>query len=39
MAQWEYKALTYGIEGKVMYSLRFREESSRRSTARKSAPA
>ena len=30
MPQWEYKSLTYGIEGKVVYSLRFWEDSSRR---------
>src|SRR5262245_42529257 len=30
MAQWEYKTLTYGIEGKVVYSLRFWEDASRR---------
>jgi hypothetical protein len=30
MPQWEYKTLTYGIEGKVMYSLRFWEDASRR---------
>jgi hypothetical protein len=30
MLQWEYKSLTYGVEGKVVYSLRFWEDSSRR---------
>jgi hypothetical protein len=30
MAQWEYKTLTYGIEGKVVYSLRFWVDASRR---------
>jgi len=30
MAQWEYKSLTYGKEGKVVYSLRFWEDASRR---------
>ena len=30
MPQWEYKTIAYGIEGKVVYSLRFWEDSSRR---------
>jgi hypothetical protein len=30
MPQWEYKTLTCGIEGKVVYSLRFWEDASRR---------
>ena len=30
MTHWEYKTLTYCIEGKVVYSLRFWEDSSRR---------
>ena len=29
MPQWEYKTLTYGIEGKYVYSLRFWEDFSR----------
>ena len=30
MPQWEYKTIAYGIEGKVVYSLRFWEDASRR---------
>jgi hypothetical protein len=30
MPQWEYKTLTYAIEGKVVYSLRFWADSSGR---------